>query len=95
MSEPFGHLSVREKVKLAEEHKDDELVHCPECDTTVWKDTVEDAVETAEKHEESRHGGEPTVEVNGMLLPSFSEEEKVKIREAVASLNDSTGDSNE
>ena len=58
-------------------------VHCPECDTTVWKDTLEEASRTAETHEDQQHDSESTVLVNGMRLPNFSEEEKERLQEFV------------
>lgn len=50
--------------------REKEVVECPECGTEILKDTVEEAIETAEDHDESRHGGERTTLVNGMLVPS-------------------------
>lgn len=60
---------------------DRERVHCPECGTTVYKDEIADAVEVAEQHNETRHGGERVTEVNGFRPPEFSEEEVGEIQE--------------
>jgi len=87
-------VQVLEKLKQeAEEQKkrrEKEVVHCPECDTEVLKDSIEAAVEAAETHDESRHDGEPTTKVNGIVPPEFSEEEKEQVQEAVRSLDTGT-----
>jgi len=61
---------LKQKAEKKRERANKEKVHCPECDTTLWKETMEEAVETAENHDESRHEGERTTKVNGFLLPS-------------------------
>jgi len=68
-------------------------VHCPECDTSIWKDDMEAAVDKAESHDEKRHDGEATTEVAGLVPPSFTEEEKEEIQDAVQMFEE--GDSNE
>jgi len=67
-----------------------EIVACPECGTEVLKDDIEDAIETAETHDESRHDGEPTTTVNGIVPPQFSEEEKEQIQDAVETIREVT-----
>lgn len=90
MSDSFKHPleRLKEQAEEARKRQEKERVHCPECDTTLWKDSMEEAVETAEKHDESRHGGEATTEVNGIVLPSFTEEEQSMIQEAVEEFKD-------
>lgn len=86
---------LRRLKKQAEEQnkrRDKEVVHCPECGTEVFKDSLEAAVETAEAHDESRHGGEPTTKINGIVTPKFSDEQKEQIRDAVWSLQTDTSD---
>lgn len=61
---------LKQEAEKKQERREKEVVHCPECGTELLKDDIEDAVETAEKHDESRHDGERTTTVNGMLLPS-------------------------
>lgn len=58
-------------------------VHCPECNTVVYKDTPEEAGKTAVEHEELHHGGESTVRVNGISLPSFSDEQRQQVQEII------------
>lgn len=47
-----------------------ERVRCPECGTTTVVATVEEALDTAETHDDQQHDGERTALVNGMLPPS-------------------------
>lgn len=61
---------LKKSLEKAEERAEKERVHCPECDTTVWKESVEEAIEAAENHDEKRHDGDRTTKVNGMLPPS-------------------------
>jgi len=77
---------LKQQAEEARKKREKERVHCPECDTTVWKDDMEGAVETAEQHDEQRHGGEAITKINGIVPPQFSEEEKDQIRDAVESL---------
>lgn len=66
-----GKIRALQKEEIDEPpHADEEKVHCPDCDTTTWADTIEDAVNKAEKHDDAQHDGERTTEVNGMTLPS-------------------------
>lgn len=71
-NEPPVHPLDRLKQKAEEinERRKKERVYCPECGTEVLKESIEDAVETAETHDEKRHDGERTTKVNGLLLPS-------------------------
>jgi len=77
---------LKEEAEEAEKRREKEVVHCPECGTELLKASVEDAIETADSHDENRHGGEPTTRVNGIVPPQFSEEEKEEIQDAVRSL---------
>lgn len=61
---------LKEQAEERMERAQKERVHCPECGTEVLKDTVEEAVETAETHDEKRHNGKRTSKVNGILIPS-------------------------
>jgi len=63
------------------------VLSCPECGTKVPKDDIQSAVEAAEKHDEMRHGGEPTAKVNGIVPPDFTDEEKQTIQQAVKQIN--------
>jgi len=57
---------------------DTEQVHCPECGTSVTKDTVESALKVAEHHDAKRHDEERTALVNGILPPSDEVAEAAK-----------------
>ena len=57
---------------------DPKRVSCPVCGTTTTTDSMEDAVETAERHDEMQHGGERTATVNGILPPSDKVAEAAK-----------------
>jgi hypothetical protein len=77
--------------------REQEKVHCPKCGTTVWKETVEDAIETQESHDERAHDGERVTKVNGMVPPEFTEEQQQAIQDAIeqfksASRTNSEGD---
>lgn len=74
---------LQEQAEELKKKREQEKVHCTECDTVVWKDTIDDAVETAESHDESRHDGEPTTKVNGIVPPTFTDDEKEQIQNAV------------
>jgi len=82
---------LKEQAEEAKKRREKEVVSCPECGTELLKDDIEGAIETAESHDEQRHGGEPTTQVNGIVPPEFSEDEKQQIREAVESLKDAAG----
>jgi hypothetical protein len=69
-------------------HHDEEKVHCPECETTVWKDDIEDAVEAAESHDDQQHGGEQTTLVNGILVPC--DETAAAARKAINTISERT-----
>jgi len=84
---PF-HKKVMEAAEEAKERREKEVVACDECGTELLKDSIEEALDTAESHDEQRHGGEPTTTVNGMVPPQFSEEEKEQIQKAVQKLAD-------
>lgn len=88
---------LKQQAEEARKKREKERVHCPECYTTVWKDDMESAVETAEQHDEQRHNGEATTKINGIVPPQFSGERKEQIRDAVESLQTRTdrGQSNE
>lgn len=77
---------LRERGEEIQEKADKTKVHCPECDTTLYKDTIADAVETAEDHDESRHDNDRTTRVAGMLPPEFSEETREQFREVLAAI---------
>jgi hypothetical protein len=66
------------------------LVRCPDCDTSVEKPDMEAAIETVEKHNETRHDGEQVAGIgpSAMPVPSFSEEEAEQIRTGVEALKD-------
>jgi len=81
------------EAKEAKERQEKEVVHCPECETELLKDSVEEAIEAVDTHDEKRHGGKPTTRVNGIVPPQFSEEEKKQIRDAVRSLRARTEES--
>lgn len=57
---------------------DGEKVHCPECGTSTTSPTMEDAVETAETHDERMHDGEQTTLINGVPVPSDDVAEAAK-----------------
>jgi hypothetical protein len=80
-------LRLKKQAEEQRERREKEVVHCPECGTEVVKDSIEAAIETAETHDESRHDGEPTTKVNGIVPPEFSEDEKKQIQDAVRSLD--------
>lgn len=61
---------LKQEAEKKRERREKEVVHCPECGTELLKDSIEEAVETAEKHDKSRHDGERTTKVNGLVLPS-------------------------
>lgn len=71
----------------AQKRAEKEVVRCPDCGTTVYKDTIEAAVNVAESHDEAMHDGERTAEINGMLPPSFTDEEKEQMQKAIRSLD--------
>jgi len=75
-------INPLEKLKREAEKKrkrqEKEVVHCPECDTEILKNTIEDAVATAENHDNRQHDGEATTKVNGMVLPSDDVVESVE-----------------
>lgn len=75
----------------AQKRAEKEVVRCPDCGTTVYKDTIEAAVSVAESHDETMHDGERTAEINGMLAPSFSDEEKEQIQKAIRDLDTGSG----
>jgi len=77
---------LKQQAKPANEECEKEKVHCPECGTTVWKNSIEDAVEAAEKHDRRRHDGETKTKVNGITPPSFSQDEKEQVQNAVQML---------
>lgn len=76
---------LKKEAKQAQKRREKEKVHCPDCGTTLWKDTLSEAVSTAETHDEKRHGGDTVTKINGITPPSFSENEKENLREAVES----------
>jgi len=61
---------LKRDAEEARKRQEKEVVSCPECDTEVLKDDLKAAIAIAEGHDESRHDGERTAEVNGMLPPS-------------------------
>lgn len=65
-----GLAKMKQEAKRREERAESEVVACPECGTEVLKDDLEDALDTAETHDDKRHDGERTAMVNGMLPPS-------------------------
>ncbi len=70
MTDPVHPLEkLAEEAEKQRKRAEKERVHCPECGTELLKDSIEEAVETAEKHDDSRHDGERTTKVNGMLPP--------------------------
>jgi acetyl-CoA carboxylase beta subunit len=91
-TERFVHPLKRLKQQAKERKKkaEKEKVHCPECGTTVWKDSMEEAIDVQEQHDGQMHGGERVTLVNGIRPPEFSEEEKQQIRDAVQSLQADT-----
>ena len=82
---------LRKKGEEIRKRQEKEVVYCPECETEVLKDDIEEAVRTAEKHDESRHGGEKTAKVNGINPPEFTEEEKQAVQDAVEALKADEG----
>jgi len=76
----------KEKLEKQRKRANQIEVHCPSCDTSSWYDDMETAVNKAETHDNSRHDGEATTEVAGIVPPDFSEEEKQKVRDVVKSL---------
>jgi len=82
---------LKQQAKEARKKQEKERVHCPNCGTTVWKDTIEDALKTQEKHDEQRHNGEPTTKINGIVPPDFSEQEKQHIQDVVEKTGVSDG----
>jgi len=71
----LDHPAVRlaKMKKAAEKHRErqeNEVVECPECETEVLYEDIEEAIEAAETHDEKRHDGERTTTVNGLLPPS-------------------------
>lgn len=85
-------LQLKEQMeKQAEERRkrrENEVVSCPECGVEVFKPDMEEAVETAEKHDDMRHDGEPTTQINGIVPPDFDDEELAQIEEAVEQLSE-------
>jgi len=55
-----------------------ERVHCPECGTSVMKETTESALRVAEHHDAKRHDGGRTALINGILPPSDEVAEAAK-----------------
>jgi hypothetical protein len=74
---------LKKQAEEARQKREKERVHCPECGTTVWKNSMEEAVATADTHDEKQHDGEATAKINGILPPQFTEDEKEQIQEAV------------
>lgn len=64
---PFEEL--KKKGEEIRKRRESEVVSCPECGTEVLKDTIEEAVATAEEHDEKRHDGEHVSRVNGVPVP--------------------------
>lgn len=58
-------------------------VHCPECDTTTTAASISEAVTIAEEHDDTRHDGNPTARVNGIVPPDFDEDETARIQATV------------
>lgn len=78
---------LKEQAEEAKKRHEKEIVSCPECGTELLKDDIEEAVNTAESHDQNRHDGNPTTKVNGIVLPELSEEEKQQIQDAVEKLS--------
>lgn len=66
------------KKREVRERRENRVVYCPECDTEILKETIEEAAEIASDHDENMHGGEGVVEVDGMPIPSDEFAEKVE-----------------
>lgn len=77
---------LKQRAEEQRRRREKEVVQCDECGTEVLKNSIEEAVEVAENHNESRHDGESVATVNGIRLPDFSEEEKQQIRDGVEKL---------
>lgn len=85
--EPIHPLEkLKQQAEEAQKRREKEVVACPECGTELLKDSIEEAVDTADKHDEKRHDGEPTTKVNGIVPPQFTEDQKEEIQDAVRSL---------
>lgn len=61
---------MKKEAEKRRERAEKEVVACEECGTEVLYDDIEEAVETAERHDEKRHDGERTATVNGIPVPS-------------------------
>jgi hypothetical protein len=81
---------LKQQAQEAKKRREKEVVTCPECGTEALKDSIKEAVEVAEQHDEKRHGGNRTAKVNGFLPPQFSEQKKEQIQQAVRSLRTDT-----
>jgi hypothetical protein len=81
---------LKEQAEEAKKRREKEIVSCPECGTEILKDDMQEAIETAESHDEQRHDGERTTLVNGILPPEFTEEEKQMIQNAVSRIQQAT-----
>ena len=79
---------AEEARKRREKWEGKEVLSCPECGTKVPKEDIESAVEAAEKHDDMRHGEEPTAKVNGMVPPDLTEEQKEKIQQTVERISE-------
>jgi len=88
MTDEYTHplIALKEKGEEIQKRREQEKVHCPECDTTVWKDDIEDAIQVQEEHDAKMHDGERVTKVNGILPPEFTEEEKQEMQENVQEL---------
>lgn len=82
---------LNQRADKAQKRAEKEVIRCPDCGTEVYKESIEAAVNVAETHDEMRHDGEPTAEINGMLPPSFSDEEKEQIQQAIRDLETDSG----
>lgn len=72
------HEKLLEKAEEVRKRKEMEVVECEKCGTEVLKDSLEEAIDTAEDHIEKRHDGERVATVNGIVPPSDETAEKVK-----------------
>lgn len=90
--EPIHPLKrLKQEAEKRLRRQEQERVHCPDCGTTIWKDSIEAAIETAENHDEKRHDGEQTTTINGVPVPSGNLRAKVEDAAPEIGLTDPEG----